>query len=1215
MANYHLNAMMITRTSGNTVNGFAYRSGVQLTCERTGEVFDWRHKDVCEVKVFLPDTAPKWATDIQELCKMDREKAMQMISDLAEYAEKRCDAQVYREMDISLPRELTLEQNIKLANEFTQKYVCSLGMFATNNFHMDEAHNPHFHVVMLMREMTKDGLNLKKNLLWNHRDIVKNWREQWADFQNEHLHFHGHDVRVDHRSYKARNIELEPEVKLGANVRAWEEKEGGFTKNKAAFVTERGCEFKETKLRNMYRLLSKPEIVFDVVTSKQSTFQIGDLEKEVFRHVDDVQTFQNIMAKLMISSELVQIRETDKTQEESETVYTTRKMLKQETSFLQTVCHKLVYKKNHFVSSHIVKKTIASLNEALKSFGGLSQDQERALHHVLNPDQISCVIGYAGAGKTTIFKAAADAWKNQGYNVVGLAPTGRAAENLEEEGIASQTLHKFLYHARQGRNQLKKNTVLVLDEAGMVDIRFFNELVQLTQRLGVKLVVTGDQAQLASVEAGSALRILKESIPFVTLSHVVRQKEDWQREASKNFGDGRVLQALEAYQEHGHIHFVKEEDIDTTRPDGMVENYALLYRQSTSLYFEIKKEKEGGMIQNLWDHPDWGRFQDLKKTRANIATTLRQNLDTFRPFMKERGIDGISFARHFVDPHSSYKNQCLEALDLARKWDIPIQQEKRVGEKSHVCDTNRVTRDQMIKAWSASRDKHAGHAHLLLAHTKQEVERLNESAREILKETGLLKGPAFTYEVMVRTDLENLKDTDKASKVVYEKMQRSFQVEDQIVFTKNNNSLKVKNGMIGTLISLDKNKVCVALGEGSEKREVSFAPQLFKHFDQGWATNIHKSQGQTIDRTFVLGGQYMSRNLSYVALTRHKISTQLFCSDQDFLYQERALRRLSQEQEKLAVSDYINLEKVDDLLKKHPNIVQRTHNRVENHLFAARIMGKKVWEGFATHFLSATPLERQIFLPQTSQREEERARYVLRKTLEADSGMLLESVKIKPNKPEELQSHEETQAQAESLSQDPLFSRKNTEENIRTSDELRDGPITTPLQKENTLEQTPQTSGDIEDSTAPKQDPKKHALTEENKAQIAQLEEEIRRKELTLRNLDDQLKTAEDQKYASSDTLSKIKDSSSKTALHKMMNKKKLEEAEREHLFKQEKYLTTLQKYEEEEKQIRNLKNRVSSFYDDIREKNNLLLKQEREKNQTHTQTKEQDSPSYGYER
>jgi ATP-dependent exoDNAse (exonuclease V) alpha subunit len=123
---------------------------------------------------------------------------------------------------------------------------------------------------------------------------------------------------------------------------------------------------------------------------------------------------------------------------------------------------------------------------------------------------------------------------------------------------------------------------------------------------------------------------------------------------------------------------------------------------------------------------------------------------------------------------------------------------------------------------------------------------------------------------------------------------REFAKGDRIVFTRNNDGLGVKNGSMGTITNLTKSKVQVQLDEG---KDISFSPNLNPYFDQGWAVTIHKSQGTTVDRTFVLASYEMSQNLTYVAMTRHREDVHIYGSTFDFWRPEK-FQKSCQNQEK-----------------------------------------------------------------------------------------------------------------------------------------------------------------------------------------------------------------------------------------------------------------------------------------------------------------------------
>ncbi|RUV65758.1 Dtr system oriT relaxase, partial [Mesorhizobium sp. M5C.F.Cr.IN.023.01.1.1] len=143
----------------------------------------------------------------------------------------------------------------------------------------------------------------------------------------------------------------------------------------------------------------------------------------------------------------------------------------------------------------------------------LSAEQRAAIEHVAKPGAIAAVVGRAGAGKTTMMKAAREAWELAGYRVVGAALAGKAAEGLEKEaGIPSRTLASWELRWKEGRDALDEKTVFVLDEAGMVASKQMALFVEATVHAGAKLVLVGDAEQLQPIEAGAAFRAIVERI-------------------------------------------------------------------------------------------------------------------------------------------------------------------------------------------------------------------------------------------------------------------------------------------------------------------------------------------------------------------------------------------------------------------------------------------------------------------------------------------------------------------------------------------------------------------------------------------------------------------------------------------------------------------------------------------------------------------------------
>jgi hypothetical protein len=150
---------------------------------------------------------------------------------------------------------------------------------------------------------------------------------------------------------------------------------------------------------------------------------------------------------------------------------------------------------------------------------------------------------------------AREAWEAAGYEVRGVTLSGIAAENLESgSGISSRTIASMEHGWKQGRDGLTSRDVLVIDEAGMVGTRQLERVLSHAAEAGAKVVLIGDAQQLQAIEAGAAFRSIHERHGGAEIGEVRRQRENWQREATRDLATGRTGDALEAYRSRGMVH-------------------------------------------------------------------------------------------------------------------------------------------------------------------------------------------------------------------------------------------------------------------------------------------------------------------------------------------------------------------------------------------------------------------------------------------------------------------------------------------------------------------------------------------------------------------------------------------------------------------------------------------------------------------------------------
>lgn len=217
MAIYHLSVKTVSRSAGRSATAAAaYRSGVEITDLRTGEIHDYTRKGGVEsADLVLPFGAPEWASNRAELWNA------------AEQAETRKNSTVAREFEIALPSELSPDERkrlaIDLALEIVERHGCAADVAIHSPGKEGDNRNHHAHILCSTRRLTPEGFGEKTRELDERKTgQVEHWRERFAGMQNERLREAGVDARVDHRTLEAQGIDREPTRHLGPAATGYE---------------------------------------------------------------------------------------------------------------------------------------------------------------------------------------------------------------------------------------------------------------------------------------------------------------------------------------------------------------------------------------------------------------------------------------------------------------------------------------------------------------------------------------------------------------------------------------------------------------------------------------------------------------------------------------------------------------------------------------------------------------------------------------------------------------------------------------------------------------------------------------------------------------------------------------------------------------------------------------------------------------------------------
>ena len=742
MAIYHASMKPVSRASGRSaVASAAYRAGERLTNERDGITHDFTRKEGVEhAEIVLPEgVTAEWAKDRQALWNA------------AEAAENRKDARVAREIEIALPHELTAEQRLELTREFAQDLANRYGGavdFAIHQPHdASDVRNHHAHLLMTTRQVGEEGLGEKTHIEWKNVRLLneglpttqmqlRDIRQSWEQHASEHLAMAGHDIRIDHRSHQERGLELEPTEHMGVHATQMQRR---------GLDVDRSRLSEEAAQRNADLIREKPEQVLAIVTNEKSVFDRHDIARTLHRYInDDAQAFQNAFATVMASASLVELQR-ERTNPETGEIelarYSTREMVGIESGMAETA-ERMHETRGYGVDRRHVSQAIDRQDAAIQRSAGdasarLSDEQRRAIEHITGPEEISAVVGYAGAGKSTMLAAAREAWEAQGYTVHGAALSGKAAEGLEESsGIQSRTLASYEHRWQNDRGTLGRGDVFVIDEAGMIGSRQLSRFINEAEQRGAKIVLVGDHEQLQAIGAGAPFRAIAEQIGHAELSEIRRQRVDWQQGASVDFASHRTAEGLAAYREHGDIRLSATKD---------------------------------------------------------------------------------------------------------------------------------EARGEIVRDYLADRDERPEGTRVAMAHRRADVRAINDEIRSALQERGELARGEDAGELTFQTN----------------DGKRSFAPGDRIVFLENNRDLGVKNGMLGTVESVEAGRIVTQLdGKGGDSISVPMGD--YQAIDHGYATTIHKNQGATVDRAYVMASGTMDRHLTYVAMTRHRDGARLYAGMDEF---------------------------------------------------------------------------------------------------------------------------------------------------------------------------------------------------------------------------------------------------------------------------------------------------------------------------------------------
>lgn len=515
-----------SRAKGHSaIAASSYRSGNRLYDSRTGITHDYSNRhDVIYSDILLPEGSPEAFSDREFLWNQ------------AELAEKRCDAQVCKDIVLALPKELDLVQQIELARRFAQTHFVDQGIPADIAIHDHHDGNPHAHILITTRRLEKTGFSKYKardlNPAFAKGFIVEKdyWGEQWRDMQNEYF------------------IEKNLDLTVDLNHIISERHHGKLKDPQNHYLLTEKTILQQARQEV---LLNDIDNVINHISTQHSVFTRRDIERLVFKTFKPNETpegYLHWVEQIIRHKDLIELGNNERGQ----LCYTTRHQYIQEAKLRDDI---EALMKNR---DEIDGKNLANI---IKNYT-LSEEQLDAVRYITKGSQISVVIGRPGTGKSYLLKPIKEHYEHHKYRVIGAALSGKVAKSLQTDtGIQSSTIASLTYKLANQQLKLTSKDVLIIDEAGMVDFASMALLIREAKKVGSKVILVGDPDQLKPIHKGEIFRGIAAVTGYIELEQIKRQNDLGDRLASMNMAKGMIAEAVDHYHEKGAIVFSETTEV------------------------------------------------------------------------------------------------------------------------------------------------------------------------------------------------------------------------------------------------------------------------------------------------------------------------------------------------------------------------------------------------------------------------------------------------------------------------------------------------------------------------------------------------------------------------------------------------------------------------------------------------------------------------------
>ena len=520
-------------SGGNACCKGAYNARMKVKDQQTGVIYNFSKKgDNVYHEILLPEYADKKFHSVSEFMN------------LIERSEKRKDSQLLKDIVLALPddKELNLQDRIEIAHRLIEKRSWvkeGLGVQVDIHQPHDGEKNWHAHLLITTRRFTEDGLSLGAKAVDLNPEFKKAGNKAYIVPEDQQIH---EDLKEIINDY-FKELGLENRVDL---ISETPQEHIGPIRMRSV-LNEAVIRNEERKFANIESLKTGADVIARV-TKHASIFTEKDLMRAL-KCIPNQEKAASLVLEALNSDQIMPLYHKGG----GESGFYTITEVRDEELKLVRLGGYIANQKNLMLT---IGAELSTISKIISEDRSLNSQQCDALSHLLLASSgLRILKGRAGTGKSHVLGKLASIASYSRVNVIGLAPTHKAKQELERVGYKScDTIKGFLFKLHNNRADLPKNSLIVIDEAGMVGNDDYSELLRVAAARSCNVILAGDERQLSSVGRGGIFEVFADKFGSYEMNDIRRQEVEWGREVALSFSNDDIRGGINILKSNNRLY-------------------------------------------------------------------------------------------------------------------------------------------------------------------------------------------------------------------------------------------------------------------------------------------------------------------------------------------------------------------------------------------------------------------------------------------------------------------------------------------------------------------------------------------------------------------------------------------------------------------------------------------------------------------------------------